>query len=815
MGAKDTTGRPEDPGLGLIDQWLARRNDAAEAEEAAGDETSSETVATPSRPAPPELPEQPPAAPEPISSAKDRLAAARRANAESTGTTTSHQRSRGAAPDRDGEPPTPVAPRRFDLAAAREQGRLAEEAAAAEQPDAPGSDPLTAGPVPDSDTIRQPDPAVAPPAPAASGEPQQGAEQPAPVGSARERLAAQRKRGTDSRRNLAAEIFGAVNPADAVPEPVETTTAPAAPAADRLPVETDPPLSTAETPAVVHESTSPTHTPADDVAPEPVERATAAAPTDETPSAAPSPGLSDSDERRERLARMVRQRRTPIDDVAPSAPAATDRVPTADVASEVETTEAIQPSAPESAPAAVEPAPAPDPIAPQVPAAETPAAEAPAPEVPAAEAREQAERPGEQDGPRTETATEVPRRAGNGKHKAEVETPAAPSDEAELDTAVMEPALQAVLRAVEAAEREQPKKSRFRRGKGSAKQAAPEPGIDLRPATTEVPDTDDPAFLLDAAVARGLQQEPTAPATPSRRDKADRKPAESAPTRPAPAEDVTPPAPLDPMAVLLRATSAATQEHDDTEAQQPAARAGAEPTAKSEPRPESTPSAPGVVDIEFDGAVRPEPSHRPRTMADRAKDEARRAEAARAAIVSEVAGGEPAPVAVPTPRATAAPRRGDVPEFVKFSPRRSTRQLLGVLLFLALVGTIGTGYLAWDTEGTAEIAVAATMGLLTLILWSAFSTADPAQVSIERGVLDVVAKDSHYRFDLASPYTEVTVKGAPGKRNWQVQIMRRSMPPYVVDSSMVDPHEFHPILEHYRAEAERNAVEASKRRSRR
>lgn len=134
---------------------------------------------------------------------------------------------------------------------------------------------------------------------------------------------------------------------------------------------------------------------------------------------------------------------------------------------------------------------------------------------------------------------------------------------------------------------------------------------------------------------------------------------------------------------------------------------------------------------------------------------------------------------------------------------------------LCFLGTIGTGFLAWETRGTTEIAVAGTLGVMTLILWSAFSTAAPATLTIDRGLLDIVSKESRHRFDLASPYTEITVRGRPGKRNWQVQIHRRSMKPYVIDSSMVDPEEFQPVLEHYREIAAEAAAENERRREQR
>ncbi|HEY9565416.1 MAG TPA: hypothetical protein VIR30_16735 [Nocardioides sp.] len=113
------------------------------------------------------------------------------------------------------------------------------------------------------------------------------------------------------------------------------------------------------------------------------------------------------------------------------------------------------------------------------------------------------------------------------------------------------------------------------------------------------------------------------------------------------------------------------------------------------------------------------------------------------------------------------------------------------------MATLLLGWLAWDTRETTYIAYAATAALLTLILWGAHSTAEPAKVVCERGLLDIRSNDSHHRFDLASPYTRIEVVGRPGRRGWKVLILRKSMPPYVINDSLVDPHEFTRILDHY------------------
>ena len=53
-------------------------------------------------------------------------------------------------------------------------------------------------------------------------------------------------------------------------------------------------------------------------------------------------------------------------------------------------------------------------------------------------------------------------------------------------------------------------------------------------------------------------------------------------------------------------------------------------------------------------------------------------------------------------------------------------------------------------------------------------------------------------FDLA--HVEVEMHGKPGGRGWKVLIMRRSMSPYVIDSSMVDPGEFTYVVRFFHPE---------------
>ena len=53
-------------------------------------------------------------------------------------------------------------------------------------------------------------------------------------------------------------------------------------------------------------------------------------------------------------------------------------------------------------------------------------------------------------------------------------------------------------------------------------------------------------------------------------------------------------------------------------------------------------------------------------------------------------------------------------------------------------------------------------------------------------------------FDLASTYTSIEVVGQPGSKKWKVLFHRRGMSPVVVDSTMVDAHDFMRVLRFFR-----------------
>ena len=213
--------------------------------------------------------------------------------------------------------------------------------------------------------------------------------------------------------------------------------------------------------------------------------------------------------------------------------------------------------------------------------------------------------------------------------------------------------------------------------------------------------------------------------------------------------------------------------------------------APEEPEPDATVSGvPRVTLVSSSARQSPEaPASDPVTRrAARAPRGALPARAARAAA--------PTPTPTPTPTSTTPVDNGSV----VFKPKRGARRLVGLLLLVSLVATGLATYAATETRTTNTIAVAVTLGALTLVLWALRAGSAAPRLSVSHGQLEVLSPAGRFVFDLASPYTPIEVLGTPGRRGWKVLFVRRGMSPFVVDSSMVDAEAFMTVLRRHRPE---------------
>jgi hypothetical protein len=136
---------------------------------------------------------------------------------------------------------------------------------------------------------------------------------------------------------------------------------------------------------------------------------------------------------------------------------------------------------------------------------------------------------------------------------------------------------------------------------------------------------------------------------------------------------------------------------------------------------------------------------------------------------------------------------------VEFKRRGASQSMTAMLQLVLLALALGAVYLAYQEPTTVTVGLAAALSVALLVLAFRSSSA-PAQLKIENGTLDIVASQSHYRFDLGNPKVRLEMPDPPESRKWKVLVHRTGMAPYVIDSSMVAPAEFTKALRRYRPE---------------
>lgn len=183
----------------------------------------------------------------------------------------------------------------------------------------------------------------------------------------------------------------------------------------------------------------------------------------------------------------------------------------------------------------------------------------------------------------------------------------------------------------------------------------------------------------------------------------------------------------------------------------------------------------------------------------------------------------PPPAAAPAPRATPVPapppatpiappaappadpapiaRRVGRSMNVDFTPRSGARRAVALVLVLAVAGLLVATMVAVQDPTTLTLGVAGVLLVLVLALWAIRAASPVAHLSVHAGRLEVVRGGQRDVFELASNgFTPIEVRGRPGQRSWKVLFVRRGMEPFVVDASMVDPHQFMDVLRRYRPE---------------
>jgi len=157
---------------------------------------------------------------------------------------------------------------------------------------------------------------------------------------------------------------------------------------------------------------------------------------------------------------------------------------------------------------------------------------------------------------------------------------------------------------------------------------------------------------------------------------------------------------------------------------------------------------------------------------------------------------EPEPAAAPA----VPPPTETLPHTIFFKPRSGTRRLLGFVLLASLAATVAAAAWAWQDRSGLSDGIAGTAAVLTLVIWAVRAGASATRLTLHGSELEIMHGGSRSVFDLAQSFTPIEVQGRPDERRWRVLFLRRGMSAYVVDASMVDPHEFMRVLRYFRPE---------------
>lgn len=161
---------------------------------------------------------------------------------------------------------------------------------------------------------------------------------------------------------------------------------------------------------------------------------------------------------------------------------------------------------------------------------------------------------------------------------------------------------------------------------------------------------------------------------------------------------------------------------------------------------------------------------------------------------------EPFGVEQPAPAPAVPERTVTLPHTIFFKPRATTQRVLGLLLLPFLAATVIAAVWAWHDRTYLSYGITAVLAVVSGVIWATRASASSVRMTMHGSELEIMRGGSRAVFDLAAPHTGIEMPAEPGDRRWKVLILRRSMRPYVIDSSMVDPAAFTRVLRYYRPE---------------
>jgi hypothetical protein len=157
----------------------------------------------------------------------------------------------------------------------------------------------------------------------------------------------------------------------------------------------------------------------------------------------------------------------------------------------------------------------------------------------------------------------------------------------------------------------------------------------------------------------------------------------------------------------------------------------------------------------------------------------------------------------PTKVAAEVGHAPDLLQEAHWSGRGSGRAVLGLLLVLACLGTLGALALTIRTPEADNASLLAICALAAVGLFAIMATTRPMVVDLKGSVLTVRHHDTVDSFDLADPFQPVQVRGALGSPSWSLALGTIDGGTVVVGSRTVKAAELHRVVVYYRTRANR------------
>lgn len=152
-----------------------------------------------------------------------------------------------------------------------------------------------------------------------------------------------------------------------------------------------------------------------------------------------------------------------------------------------------------------------------------------------------------------------------------------------------------------------------------------------------------------------------------------------------------------------------------------------------------------------------------------------------------------------------APSRADssIPDSAHWVEHRRPRRVVGALLVLSLLATLGFLAASIITQETAMIVGLASAGFLTVLFRATLMSTGVTTTDLKGTTLKVRTDGSIKIFRLDDPDHAIEIVGSPGSPQWKVILQAPDGSVVTLDSSHVDADEMHPIAEYYRTVSER------------